>query len=136
MIENSDDLLNYIHLIARNNFLVPTKRTKKRKNLKLNKKGVTKSVSRETNTGKQQKSSTLQISDIEKESNLIDGVEIKSKDENSKESEDEYAFFEESTSSDEDRDYFDPKDEDFKPSDESFDGMSCSFKFSGDISNH
>lgn len=129
MIENRDDLLNYIHLIARNNFFVPTKKTKKRKSMKLNRKGSTESVSREANTG-QQESATLQVSDIEKESNAINGVELKNKEENGKESEDEYAFFEESTSSDEDKDYFDPKDEDFKPSDESFDGMKYSFKFS------
>lgn len=98
--------------------------------MKLNRKGSTESVSREANTG-QQEIATLQVSDNEKESNAIYGVELKSKEENGKESEDEYAFFEESTSSDEDKDYFDPKDEDFKPSDESFDGMKYSFKFSG-----
>ena len=103
--------------------------------MKPKKKGATKSASIEANTGKQQESVILQMSDIEKKSNAIDGVEIKSKEINGKESEDEHAFLEESTPSDEDENYFDPNDEDFKPSDESIDGMSYSFTFSADISN-
>ena len=133
LIENSDDLLHYINVISQNNFLIPTKRVNKPENLKPNKKGATESALREANTGKPQEITTLRNSEIEIDSNAVDGVKIKREEENGEEIEDEHAYFEEFTSSSKKED--NPDDENFNPSDESPDAMSHSFLFLGDISN-
>ena len=133
LIENSDDLLHSINVISQNNFLIPTKSVNEQRNLKPSKKGATESVSREASTGKPQESTTLQNSDIEKESNAVGDVEVKREEENGEEIENEHVYFEELTSSNKTVDI--PDDKDFNPSDESPDGMSCPFIFSGDISN-
>lgn len=125
LVENSDDLLNYINLISQNNFLVPTNRTNK--HVKPNGDGATESALREVSTRKPQESNALQNSEVENESNAVDGIEIKREEEDDKEIEDEHPYFVEFISSDEKED--DPDDEDFNPSDESPDGMSHSFIF-------
>ena len=127
LVENSDDLLNYANLISQNNFLIPTERGNKRKNVNPNKKVAAEFPSREANTRKLHESATLQNSEVEKESNAVDGIEIKREEEDGEEIEDEHASFEEFISSDEEED--DPDDEDFNPSDESPDGTSHSFIF-------
>lgn len=125
LVENSDDLLNYINLISQNNFLVPTNRTNK--HVKPNGDGATESALREVSTRKPQESNALQNSEVENESNAVDGIEIKREEEDDKEIEDEHPYFVEFISSDEKED--DPDDEDSNPSDESPDGMSHSFIF-------
>ena len=69
----------------------------------------------------------MQNTEVENESNTVDGIEIKREEEDDKEIEDEHAYFAEFISSDEKED--DPDDEDFNPSDESPGGMSHSFIF-------
>ena len=125
LVENSDDLLNYINLISQNNFLVPTNRTNK--HVKPNGDSATESALREVSTRKPQESNALQNSEVENESNAVDAIEIKREEEDDKEIEDEHPYFVEFISSDEKED--DPDDEDFNPSDESPDGMSHSFIF-------
>ena len=125
LVENSDDLLNYINLISQNNFLIPTNRANK--HVKPNEDGASESALREVNGRKPQESNALQNTEVENESNTVDGIEIKREEEDDKEIEDEHAYFAEFISSDEKED--DPDDEDFNPSDESPGGMSHSFIF-------
>lgn len=125
LVENSDDLLNYINLISQNNFLIPTNRANK--HVKPNVDGASESALREVNGRKPQESNALQNTEVENESNTVDGIEIKREEEDDKEIEDEHAYFAEFISSDEKED--DPDDEDFNPSDESPGGMSHSFIF-------
>lgn len=125
LVENSDDLLNYINLISQNNFLIPTNRANK--HVKPNEDGASESALREVNRRKPQESNALRNTEVENESNTVDGIEIKREEEDDKEIEDEHAYFAEFISSDEKED--DPDDEDFNPSDESPGGMSHSFIF-------